>query len=426
MENNTSAAQEQLVRQSESSVSHPNPESASKPVRSAAKMPESPAPAAAIAVCRLAGADRRQLGGPECDTEYEPYSDAEHEPDGGPLLESDRGPECGPENCTAPGVSSGPDRIVETVAPRQPAPESLFETGMARQSAPEPTSGAAGDGARYDVDVAAEIVRWLTQGLFDPEYILLFGKLAGGTPFSDPKAYDLMLVVRERPVYDWVQVKRYLRYQMPVRHRKIRYMNLYVLPLSYVESHNTPFLYFSHREGILLYCKDRHYFRRPKSCNFAAAYADARLYYDTFADMGMFYLERANTEYAEGYNLRPAALFTAQAAVYFYHMFFYVYHGCEFGIHDPVAMHERMRTLSSELMLLFDDDRTERLFTPSRLRGFIRRAAYDVRFTVDPAELETHMDRVERMGGIVQRLCELRLERYRDLAARHGAEPLSR
>lgn len=107
-------------------------------------------------------------------------------------------------------------------------------------------------------------------------------------------------------------------------------------------------------------------------------------------------------------------------------MLFYVYHGCEFGIHDPVAMHERMRTLSSELMLLFDDDRTERLFTPSRLRGFIRRAAYDVRFTVDPAELETHMDRVERMGGIVQRLCELRLERYRDLAARHGAEPLSR
>ena len=98
MENNTSAAQEQLVRQSESSVSHPNPESASKPVRSAAKMPESPAPAAANAVCRLSGADRRQLGGPECDTEYEPYSDAEHEPDGGPLLESDRGPECGPEN----------------------------------------------------------------------------------------------------------------------------------------------------------------------------------------------------------------------------------------------------------------------------------------------------------------------------------------
>ena len=58
------------------------------------------------------------------------------------------------------------------------------------------------DAAIADAD--AEIVRWLTQGLFDSEYILLFGKLAGGTPFSDPKAYDLMLVVRERPVYDWV------------------------------------------------------------------------------------------------------------------------------------------------------------------------------------------------------------------------------
>ena len=34
----------------------------------------------------------------------------------------------------------------------------------------------------YDPNEAAQIVRHLTDGYFDPEYILLFGKLVGGTP----------------------------------------------------------------------------------------------------------------------------------------------------------------------------------------------------------------------------------------------------
>ena len=37
----------------------------------------------------------------------------------------------------------------------------------------------------YDPAEAARIVQCLTDGYFDPEYILLFGKLVGGTPHSD-------------------------------------------------------------------------------------------------------------------------------------------------------------------------------------------------------------------------------------------------
>ena len=48
------------------------------------------------------------------------------------------------------------------------------------------------------------MIRHLTDGYFDPEYVLLFGKLAGGTPHSDAVAYDLLIVVRETPEYDWV------------------------------------------------------------------------------------------------------------------------------------------------------------------------------------------------------------------------------
>lgn len=73
----------------------------------------------------------------------------------------------------------------------------------------------------YNPKEVEQIVRHLTNGIFDPEYILLFGKLVGGTRFSDPMAYDLLIVVRETPSYDWIQAKRYLRYQMPLRHREI-------------------------------------------------------------------------------------------------------------------------------------------------------------------------------------------------------------
>ena len=269
----------------------------------------------------------------------------------------------------------------------------------------------------YNPAEAEQIVKHLTCGLFDPEYILLFGKLVGGTPFSDPATYDLLMVVRETPAYDWMQVKRYLRYQMPVRRREIIYLNIYILPLSYVESNHTPFLYFTHSEGELLYCKDHYHFRRPKHpCNFTAAYCDAKYHFDTFSELGMLYIEKANGEYAQGHNLRPTALFTAQAAIYFYHTLYYVFHGMEFDIHDPVVMHERMRTLSSELMLILDDNHIDYNFTLPCLKGFMQKAAYHPKFDVSPKELEMHMERVEKMGNIVQRLCALRLELYKELS----------
>ena len=116
----------------------------------------------------------------------------------------------------------------------------------------------------YDPAEAAQIVRILTDGYFKPEYLLLFGKLVGGTPHSDAAAYDLLVVVRDTPEYDWIQAKRILRCKMPPRLRKIAYINLYILPLNCVESNRTPFLYFAHSEGELLYCSDHCRFRRPK------------------------------------------------------------------------------------------------------------------------------------------------------------------
>ena len=269
----------------------------------------------------------------------------------------------------------------------------------------------------YDPNEAEQIVQTLLDGYFDPEYILLFGKLAGGTPHSDAAAYDLLMVVRETPEYDWMQTKRILRYKMPYRLRKITYINLYILPLSYVESNRTPFLYFARAEGELLYCSDHYHFRRPKyPIDFARAYADAKFHFDTFRVLGYDLLEQAQETFVEGRNVRLAAQFTAQAIVYFYHTLYYVYHGMEFGIHDPVVMHDRMRTLSTKLMLVFDDNHIENIFTLPCLKQILMKTPYSAEFHMAPQELEMHMERVQKAAEIIENYCDLRLELYKELS----------
>lgn len=268
----------------------------------------------------------------------------------------------------------------------------------------------------YDPAEAAQIVRILTDGYFDPEYILLFGKLVGGAPHSEATAYDLLMVVRNPSEYDWIQAKRILRYRMPYRHRKITYVNAYILPVSYVESHRTPFLWFAHAEGTLLYCSDRCRFRRPRHpADFSRAHADARHHFDTFRMQGSALIERAQEALADSCNMRLAAQFTAQAAVCFYHTLYYVYHGMEFDSHDPVVMHDRMRTLSTRLMLVFDDTHIERIFTLPRLKQALMKTPHSIRFDMPVQELEQHLARVRKAGRIIESYCERRLELYREL-----------
>ena len=127
---------------------------------------------------------------------------------------------------------------------------------------------------------------------------------------------------------------------MPIKSREITYVNLYIMTLRDVETYTTPFLYFAHAEGELLYCSDHSHFRRPKHpINFAKAYADAKLHYDTFCTLGNEFIEQAHHEFCEHRNCRLAALFSAQATVYFYHTLHYAYHGQEFDSHDPVIKH---------------------------------------------------------------------------------------
>ena len=121
-----------------------------------------------------------------------------------------------------------------TQAEQQPVPSPEQPTGqLAPKPEPQPEQPTE---KLYNPAEAARIVQSLTEDYFNPEYILLFGKLVGGTHHSDAMAYDLLMVVRETPEYNWIQAKRILRYKVPYSRREITYINLYIMPLSYVES----------------------------------------------------------------------------------------------------------------------------------------------------------------------------------------------
>lgn len=271
---------------------------------------------------------------------------------------------------------------------------------------------------KYDSAEAARIVEHIMDNDFIvPEYILLFGSLAGGTRHSDATAYDLLIAVRETPEFDWLQTKRRLRYKMPFQQRKITYINLYIIPLSYIDSHNTSFLYFARSEGELLYCSERYHFRRPKyKPDFAKAYADARFHFDTFRTLGFELLEQANHELIETRNMRLAGMFAAQAAVYFYHTLYYVYHQMEFDSHDPLIMHERMRTLSTRLMLIYDDDNIRSVQTLASLKHYLLKSPYDKDFDVSPRDMAVHIERTTKAAEIIESCCGLRLELYQELS----------
>ena len=81
-------------------------------------------------------------------------------------------------------------------------------------------------------------------------------------------------------------------------------------------------------------------------------------------------------------------------------------------------MHDRMRTLSTKLMLTFDDTNIERIFTLPCLKKFLVKARYDLGFDIAPQEMEMHLQRVEKMVDIIENYAGLRLELYKELSER--------
>lgn len=263
----------------------------------------------------------------------------------------------------------------------------------------------------YNPAKAAHITDVLRE-LLDPEYILLFGKMAGRTPHSDTLTYDLLVITADPPRYNWYDAKRYLKMKIPSIGHGAPYMNIYIHTLHDVESNYGPFIYLARREGIVLYRSHRRKYTRPKgNFDFGHAASAASKYMDAFlpqADRLVGYAEqRIAWEY-----LRESAFAMAQAAVYYYRTLFYVYHGMEADTCDVQILHHRLHTLSGELPLLFEANEFQSIRTLHCLNRFLANARYDPKFFIMPGELIQHLDRVRKLGKVVTDLCKKRIALY--------------
>ncbi len=133
--------------------------------------------------------------------------------------------------------------IPETAATAQPVQCATIDESQIASAVSVTAQPTISHELLYTPAEAARIVYHLTDGYFDPGYILLLGKLVGDTPHRDAAAYNLQVVVREIPSCDWFHNQCILHYKMPYRHRKITYINLFILPLNYgIEPHDVPLL----------------------------------------------------------------------------------------------------------------------------------------------------------------------------------------
>lgn len=281
---------------------------------------------------------------------------------------------------------------------------------LAMQSVPVLQSQAKSP-LRYDPAKAAHIAELLRE-LFDPAYILIFGKLASGTPHSETFTYDLLVIVDGKTPYTWYDAKRYLKMKLPNIGHGSPYVNIYVHTRHDVEANFVPFFYLARKDGVVLYRSHKQKFTRPHSSfDFGHAAAVAEKYAGAFlplADQLLLHAEKMT----DAMSIRQSAFAMAQAAVYYFRTLFYVYHGFEADTFDVGILQHRLRTLSGELPLLFESDEYNSIHTISCLKSFLVNARYNPNFFTHPEELEQHLDRVKRLGAVVNKLCERRIALY--------------
>ena len=175
----------------------------------------------------------------------------------------------------------------------------------------------------YDPTRAAQIADTLRE-LLDPAYILLFGKMAGGTPLSDVLAYDLLVVTDDAAPYDWVEAKRYLKMKIPWTGHGVPYMNIYIHPRREVDTNRLLF-HLARQEGIVLHRSYNRKFLRPKmTFDFGQAAAAAEKYARTFLPSADRLVDFAGQQVAHS---RESACAMSHAAVYYFRSLLYVYNG---------------------------------------------------------------------------------------------------
>lgn len=252
--------------------------------------------------------------------------------------------------------------------------------------------------------------------LLDPNYVLFFGKLAGKTPHSETNTFDLLFIVDNNCRYNWYDAKRYLKIMLPKVGHGAPYVNIYIHTQHDVESQFVPFFYLTRRQGIVLYRKCNKNFNRPRiAFDFGHWAVETKKYAIHFLPLADRLVEYA--EKTIGWdNNRVPAFFLAQATVYYYRTLFFVYHGFDIDTEDIEMLHQRVRTLSGELMLLFEPDLMRPKSSLRTLKRYLEQGRYATDFFAETADLNGHCERIKLLGKAIYRICDKRIKFYENRA----------
>lgn len=257
----------------------------------------------------------------------------------------------------------------------------------------------------------AEHIASLLRQPYDPECVILFGSLAGGTSHSDIAAYDLLIIAKEEPYYGVDSVCRWLKLKMPLKHRKIAYINAMLYTQKFIEAHPSPVFFFARHEGTILYSEKHYRLKRPSRFDFDKIHAATSRYFGTFFNLGTSILEDAGTALVV-HDSRLAAFYSAQAAMLFLRTLFFVYHGFDTDCADLEILYTRLRTLSGELMVLFDSSHYSAPNTIPRLNIYLDKARDNSGFNPSIRTVEADMDYVIKMKEIIGKACQRRITLY--------------
>lgn len=291
-------------------------------------------------------------------------------------------------------------------------PEQSTETVINPGAETQQTICGQSEIALYDTREAQHIVDILRSSVYRPEAVILFGALAGGTPHSDIAAYDLLIITDEIHLTGEPEARRYLKLKMPPKHRKIGYINPYIYTKKFIATHtHSPVFYLAKTEGTVLYCHKRYRVPTQTCCDFGAARNDALYYFSHIYGLGNQLLENAG-EATITCDFRRAAFLCAQAALLYFRTLFFVFYHFETDCENIEELYTSLRTLSADLMVMFDSGQYTAMSTIPRLRNYMDAARFDYNFTVSPHTVTADIAYVEKMKKIISLVCNRRLIMY--------------
>lgn len=244
----------------------------------------------------------------------------------------------------------------------------------------------------------------------DPEEIILFGNLAGGTQFSEVAAYDLFVVTESRPAKDWERIRRYLNLEIPPRSRTIEYINFYLCRKHEIygsAAHMAPFYFFAQSEGQAVFCRRKFH---PKLCDYEKLlFAAQDRYYLFFENAGYFL--HTDTGGDCFVDLEIPAFFTACAVEFLLQALYVAYHGTVCELHSLSELYLRTRTISTELCIMLNPEQPHirRMFT--QLDKYRKLALYG-KCHFDKEELDGYFDIAIKLETLIEKLSTDRLALY--------------